>query len=188
MKNRICLTKDYIIEETLFKKGSHIIVDEMDIDDVILYEMSRPFNEVAEFISHGNKERLEHLLKLYYYRGQTKYEYDFMVWVISARKGFEKQIYVKKAHGRDTFPQSEKLYKSVWIPYLEKQAKIDYDKLVQKLNRTYEDYLPIIKTNYDDFIKFATEYHKWAFDIIELSGQVECYEAEDKIKELLNLE
>ena len=188
MKTRVCLTKDYIIENILFKEGSHIIIDEMDIDDIILYEMSKPFGEIAENMSHSNKERLEHLLKLYYYRGQTKYEYDFVGWVISARKGFEKQIYVKKVHGRDTFPQSEKLYKSVWKPYLEKQAKIDHDKLIQKLNRTYKDYLPITKINYDDFIKFATEYHKWAFDIIEVNGQVEVFEAEDKIKELLGLE
>lgn len=188
MKTRIYLTKDYLIEDTLFKKGSSIILDEVDVDELILQEMSRPFNEIAESMSHGNKERLEHLLKLYYYREQTKYDYDFIGWVISARKGFEKQIYMKRLHGRDIFPPSEKLYKNVWIPYLEKQARIDHDKLIQKLNRTYKNYSPIAKTDYDDFIRFATDYHKWAFDIIEEYGQVECFEAEDKIRELLNLE
>lgn len=187
MLTQVTLTKDYIIEGTLIKQGSSIFINELDIDDLILMEMSKPFEDIASYMAHSNNTRMEHLIKLYYLRNQPMYSNNFVGWIVSARKGFEKQIFMSKGRGKDTFPPSDRLYKAVWIPYVEKQAQKDHDKLITKVNRNLIDFLPITNTDYENFIKFATEYHRWAFDIIEEYGKVEAFEAEDKIKELLKI-
>ena len=179
----LILTKDYLVNESIIlKKGSIIEVDKSEI----LYELrNKSYSNVKERIEDTMFVRLEHLIKLFYYRGQGRYEYDENGWKLSCRHGFENLITVNKAFGKNSHPKADKLFHDIWENNEDDYNKY-HDKLIKDLNKKYKDYLPINNICKNAVMTLCKEYHKWAFNIIESDGFISMSEAEEKIDELLN--
>ena len=180
---RLYLTKDYLVNDTvILKEGSCIEVDETSI----LYEMSnKTYKDIKDYLIDTLKVRIEHLFKLFYYKGQPKWEYNKHGWITSCRRGMESTLRIHKGKGKESFPNADKLFKDVWKNNEDYVLKL-HDKFIVKFNKTYTDYLPIVSVYENDFILFCEEFHKLVFDVVSKYGDIDEYETEEKIDELLN--
>lgn len=166
------------------KIGEDFDFQEVYNESIHLQEMARPWTEIAKAIDDLRVIRHAHLIKLFYYKGQTHYAENFDGWVASARKGFDD---VPKVKGTNKYPDFGKLYNLVWES-IEDSFDDFHKRTVKDLNTAYTDFEKIENVDLDGVRNFVSAYNNWACGIITKEGGITYTDTVDKIKELLGLE
>lgn len=165
------------------KIGEDFDFQEIYNEAMRLQEMAQPWNVIIMQLDSLRPIRHAHLIKLYYYRGQTHYDENFDGWVASARKGFDD---VPKVKGTNKYPEFKKLYNHVWES-MEDSFDDFHNRTVKDLNKLYTDFEKINTLDFDGVRSFVAAFNQWACEVISKDGGITYSDTVDKINELLNL-
>lgn len=163
------------------KIGEDFDFQEIYDKTVHLQEMAQPWNVIIMQLDNLRPIRHAHLIKLYYYKGQTHYDENFEGWVASSRKGFDD---VPKVKGTNKYPYFKKLYNHVWES-IEDSFDDFHKRTVSDLNKAYTDFVPIKEIDFVGVKSFISNFNKWACECISKEGGISFEDTKDKIKELL---
>ena len=176
---KIKTTKDYLIEGKMLLKGTIIDI----IEESKFIEMADIWNNIKDELTDERAIREEHLIKLFYYKGQNHYNDNFKGWVASARKGFE---HISKLKNNNKYPSDDKIYDAIWLTV--KESFDDFHKgVIEDLNESYADFEIITDIKYDEVRNFVEEFNKWASEQLSKKGNINMTETATKIKELLGI-
>lgn len=148
-----------------------------------LREMAQPWNLIILQLDNLRPIRHAHLIKLYYYKGQSRYDENFEGWAASARKGFDD---VPKVKGTNEYPDFNRLYNHVWKS-IEDSFDDFHKRTVSDLNKAYTDFTAIDEIDFNGVKEFVSGFNKWACECISKEGGVSFDDTKRKIKELLKI-
>lgn len=148
-----------------------------------LYELASSWKDLSQVVNSYVAIRQAHLIKLYYYRDEKNYEYNFKGWVASAKKGLE---HVSKLKKGNKLPSWEKLYEIAWGNW-EDTFDNFHKGIIKDLNKKYTDFQKIEILDFDGVLEFGRKFNQWICKKLSIMGKVNQEETEEKIKELLNL-
>lgn len=176
---QITLTKKYIIEGIELNKGCILQVQNADM----LGEMARSLKDIKQDLCNTRVLRIEHLFKLFYYRGQPFYYQNREGWLASARKGL---INIGRDKKTNKYPKADELFEAVWTEYEDSFEDL-HDTLIDDLNREgkMKYFTPITEICYKEIFNFCKEYSYWFCDRLSQKGSVSMNEVEEEIETLL---
>jgi hypothetical protein len=123
-----------------------------------------------------NAKRLEHLLKLFYYREDTK---DFNGWIGSVASS---PSFIESRSRVKAYPKKELIFRATWV--VMEDTFLNKEELFREnFEEDITDYaLPSQSLNSRDF---CAEYHAWFSEKLSLVGKTPRQEVAVRVKELL---
>jgi hypothetical protein len=152
-----------------------------------LQEMSYPENKVWQLLTQYEGTTFTHLLKLFYFRDFPEY---FNNWSVAVYKSAFFVHKVKKAHGKDKWPDAEDIYAWLWAnPWGDMFDAMHSGTLKDFNNKSDPEYqnLPYVHAGGDEeqAESFLKDYFIWLARQLSSKGKVSKDDVQDKIKELL---
>ena len=145
----------------------------------LLREQAKPRSSIQNIIESTSYVRLEHLVKLFYYRDVDTY--NFRVWVTSARKGIETLSLLK---GSKATLDSKSIYACAFGEYLDDWDILIRD-IIESINFSYKDLPDIKNLDTEEFKNFCSDYFLEASNKLSTKRNFSSWEDNDLIKELL---
>jgi hypothetical protein len=152
-----------------------------------LQEMSFAKDEVMHKLTRYEDTTFTHLLKLFYFRGFPEY---FNNWSIAVYKSAFFVHKIKKAQGKDKWPDAEDIYAWLWQDPWEDMFDTMHRGLLRDFNNKndpeYQD-LPYVHAGGDEkgAESFLKDYYVWLARQLSKNGKVDNVAVQDKIGELL---
>jgi hypothetical protein len=133
--------------------------------------------ELLRNVKQYNDMRLEHLLKLFYYRQATK-----------EKAGWERSIAyapmrVSRQKSNNKLPKAEDIYHEAWF-VMQDVFSSSEKGLLEKFSEELSDYAPPDHISQNSY-KFCEEYHKWMSQYFSSNEMMSMAEARAEISELL---
>jgi hypothetical protein len=140
-------------------------------------EMAYSLEVIRNKLLQYDDARLEHLLKLYYFRSFKQYLHT---WISTVYKC---TIRTYKDNTTNKWPTQDELYKTLWED--EKDAyKEHHDGYIETF-ASYKKLPKIEKSDVEGSLLFCEEYFKWLAKILSEKGNVTIKEVEEKLLSLL---
>jgi hypothetical protein len=145
---------------------------------IFSFSMADSLKDILNDVKSFNRRRLEHLLKLYYYREDTQ---DFNSWIASVASSPDQIDLLKGPH---KFPSKEKLLQAMWLVQEDSFYRKEQLYLTNFASHLVTDY-PAKQPSKNSYA-FCDEYHKWFAEYLAKEGLVPISSVSAKITELLN--
>jgi hypothetical protein len=154
---------------------------------VSLQEMAYPKDKVWQLLTRYEDTTFTHLLKLFYFRDFPEY---FNNWSIAVYKSAFFVHKIKKAHGKDKWPDAEDIYDWLWKSPWEDMFDTMHSGILKDFNdKSDPEYqnLPYVHSGGDEegAREFMKNYYIWLARQLSKNGKVTKDDVQDKIKELL---
>ncbi len=132
--------------------------------------------EVLRDAKSYNNVRIEHLLKLFYYRQDER---DKMGWIRTVTKS---PFTIDRMKGNHKFPSAKDIYHELWLvkadifSSIEKGAFLSFEDIT--------DY-PVPSSTSSNSYKFCEDYHKWMSEYLSTNGVMVLSDVKSEIDSLL---
>ncbi|GHV80044.1 hypothetical protein AGMMS49944_18350 [Spirochaetia bacterium] len=144
-----------------------------------LQEMAYPPSKIIDKLLQWAEPRLEHLLKLYYFRKFDRYAQGWMSSV------FKCTIQTYKDNRTNKWPTQEFLFENLWTN--EEDAFEAHHKGFLGTFASYKDLPKIENPDVNGSAAFCKSYFEWLSQELSAKGSVTLDEVKQKLEELLGL-